>query len=264
MNSVRTDLIFDLGMHDGQDTDYYLKKGFRVVAVEANPVLAEQAAERFADEIAQGRLNILNVAVAADTTEFEFYVNGQNSKWSSIHKKWGARGARGFEAITVQGRRLEEIVAEHGAPYYLKIDIEGADLTALQSVQHFPARPDFISVEGGGENFLKLFSKLGYDRFAVVNQAEVPQMCPADPPREGCAVSHVFPMGASGPFGRDIEGPWMTYDEVLAERRAFQAVLQEIAQQFEGDPQKGEKIMRVRARRGLGWYDVHATRKGCL
>ena len=29
------DLIFDIGMHIGQDTEVYLKKGFRVVAVEA-------------------------------------------------------------------------------------------------------------------------------------------------------------------------------------------------------------------------------------
>jgi hypothetical protein len=28
-------LIFDLGSHNGQDSDFYLKKGFTVVAVEA-------------------------------------------------------------------------------------------------------------------------------------------------------------------------------------------------------------------------------------
>jgi hypothetical protein len=33
-------LIYDFGMHDGADTDYYLRKGFRVVAVEADPLLA--------------------------------------------------------------------------------------------------------------------------------------------------------------------------------------------------------------------------------
>ena len=35
------DLIYDIGQHTGEDTAFYLGKGFRVVAVEANPTLAE-------------------------------------------------------------------------------------------------------------------------------------------------------------------------------------------------------------------------------
>lgn len=31
------DLIFDIGMYKGEDTDFYLKRGFRVIAFEANP-----------------------------------------------------------------------------------------------------------------------------------------------------------------------------------------------------------------------------------
>ena len=30
------DLIYDVGMHRGEDTAFYLRKGFRVVAVEAD------------------------------------------------------------------------------------------------------------------------------------------------------------------------------------------------------------------------------------
>ena len=32
-----SDLIYDVGFHQGEDTAYYLKKGFRVVAFEAHP-----------------------------------------------------------------------------------------------------------------------------------------------------------------------------------------------------------------------------------
>ena len=41
-NPVMTsnNLIFDVGLHTGQDTAFYLKKGFRVIAIEANPLLA--------------------------------------------------------------------------------------------------------------------------------------------------------------------------------------------------------------------------------
>ncbi len=34
------DLIYDVGMHKGEDADYYLKKGFRVIGFEAIPELA--------------------------------------------------------------------------------------------------------------------------------------------------------------------------------------------------------------------------------
>lgn len=40
---MNPDLIFDLGMHHGHDSEYYLKKGFQVVAVEANPLLCARA-----------------------------------------------------------------------------------------------------------------------------------------------------------------------------------------------------------------------------
>ena len=45
-------LIFDIGMYDGSDTRYYLNEGFRVLAIEANPVLVQRARELlFQDEI---------------------------------------------------------------------------------------------------------------------------------------------------------------------------------------------------------------------
>ena len=33
------DLIYDVGMHNGDDTAYYLHKGFRVIAIDANPAM---------------------------------------------------------------------------------------------------------------------------------------------------------------------------------------------------------------------------------
>ncbi len=57
------DLVFDVGMHDCRDTDFYLKKGYRVVAVEANPQLALYGARLFTKEVDEGRLTILNVGL---------------------------------------------------------------------------------------------------------------------------------------------------------------------------------------------------------
>jgi predicted RNA methylase len=56
---TENDLIIDLGMNNGDDAEYYLKKNFRVVAVEANPALCDLAAKRLAEAVTNGRLMIL-------------------------------------------------------------------------------------------------------------------------------------------------------------------------------------------------------------
>ena len=49
MANVRN-LIYDLGCHNGQDSDFCLKKGFTVFAVEANPELCDVLKLRFLEE----------------------------------------------------------------------------------------------------------------------------------------------------------------------------------------------------------------------
>jgi hypothetical protein len=58
------DLIYDVGLHKGEDSEFYLKKGFRVVAIEALPALAQIVTERLRPYLDSGQLVILNVAIA--------------------------------------------------------------------------------------------------------------------------------------------------------------------------------------------------------
>ena len=84
-------LIFDLGMNNGDDTDYYLKLGYDVVALEANPALCAKASERFADAVEQGRLTIVHAAIWEHSGETSFLVNLDNDHWSSIDPGWAER-----------------------------------------------------------------------------------------------------------------------------------------------------------------------------
>ena len=52
-------LIFDVGAHKGEDTTFYLKKGFKVIAVEANPALAQGLRDRFQWAIEPGQLTVV-------------------------------------------------------------------------------------------------------------------------------------------------------------------------------------------------------------
>ena len=54
-------LIYDVGLHKGKDTAYYLKKGFDVIAFEADPEFVEMCEGKFKKDILSGRLIIVKV-----------------------------------------------------------------------------------------------------------------------------------------------------------------------------------------------------------
>jgi len=64
-----TELVYDIGMGDGDDSLFYLLKGFRVVAVEADPSLCDAARVRLWAFIEKGQLTIVNRAVVAKAVD---------------------------------------------------------------------------------------------------------------------------------------------------------------------------------------------------
>ncbi len=78
MMSNHKNLIYDVGMHQGQDTDFYLKKGFDVVAFEANPANVEFCKKRFAKEIEEEKLIIVEGAIIESSA---FSGTGQKVKF---------------------------------------------------------------------------------------------------------------------------------------------------------------------------------------
>lgn len=199
-------LIVDLGMNNGDDTHYYLKRAERVVAVEANPGLCAAAAERFAQEIAEGRLVIVHAAIQSgdDPQRATFFVNDHNHHWSSLDLGWAGRedsAVRPVEVPTMSVRRLFEL---HGVPDVLKVDVEGADEDVLDGLARCPGRPRYLSIEDCrfGFQYLEKMAALGYGGFKLLDQSTVPTR--VDP-----AVDHQFPAGSSGPLGEAIEGPWL-------------------------------------------------------
>ena len=167
---MQPDLIYDVGFNVGNDTRYYLAQGFRVVAVEADPVLGRAGRERFADAVDAGQLTLLNVGITDRAGVQPFYVNRTHHQWSSFDPEWGRRGGD-FEVVDVPCRTFDDILAEHGVPHYLKIDIEGHDRDCIDALD--PAElPPFVSFEIDDlEGLLRLRQK-GYNAFKLVDQIE--------------------------------------------------------------------------------------------
>lgn len=259
--------IFDVGAHQGEDTDFYLKKGFNVVAFEANPVLAQQLRERFSSYLSTGRLTLIEGAVADHDGEVEFYVN-ELSVWGTAHKNWAERNqkmGKPSTSISVRAVSFTRLIEEYGIPYYLKIDIEGSDMLCVQALAQVPARPSFISIESSKTSWKELllefamFERLGYQRFKVINQSRVTDQVEPNPPREGNFTDHTFPPHSSGLFGNELPGPWLTKRQALA-----RYALIFVQYRLFGDNTIGKRIARrmpafLRRRLIPGWFDTHAA-----
>src|SRR5258708_5417349 len=112
---MHRDLIIDVGMHTGQDTEFYIAKRFRVTAIEANPELANKGEERLAKYLADGRLRIYKVAVAEHSGTVKFWMNDQKDDWGTTSEEFFQRNSKhGTTAreITVESRRFQDILDE--------------------------------------------------------------------------------------------------------------------------------------------------------
>jgi FkbM family methyltransferase len=215
---METDLIYDVGMCDGADTAFYLAKGFRVIAIEANPALVERNRTRFAREIERGRLVILDMAIGPAAGRVAFDVHSSNEHWSSIIADRRARMTGQYKTIEVECATLDAVVRRYGVPYYLKIDIEDADLCAIQSLDGLSERPKYLSAEAYTSDIVDCLHSQGYRFFKLVDQAAKNQlrMWPWKW-REGRYFWPQFTDSHSGPFGEETPGRWLDRDHVLIE-----------------------------------------------
>jgi FkbM family methyltransferase len=232
----RPNLIIDVGMHDGQDTAFYLAKGFEVVAIEANPSLVDAARDRFAAEIESGRLQILPVAIAETAGPLQLAICEENSMWSSMARAFIERNESmagvTYRYVDVPTRTFESILEEVGVPHYLKVDIEGSDMLCVRALKQLESVPDFVSIESNVSSppgsFDMVFDELsalwelGYRRFAYVDQTKVRRHKPPYPPREGRFADATFTENCTGLFGEELPVRWETIDKALRRGQALQ------------------------------------------
>lgn len=237
-------LILDIGAHRGADSEFYLKKGFSVVAVDADPKHVQHCRARFAAEIASGRYRIVHGAIAPIAGEVTFYVNLDKDDWSSTDPAYGARGNTRHETITVPAIPFDRFLAEHVGDrriHYLKSDIEGGDLHVLTGLLRTAVRPPFVSFEAHDVSYFAYLHVLGYRRFKLVNQNLVWRIKLEPPAREGRFVEHVFGPHTSGPFGEETPGAWMGLDKAI---ELYQAI---------------RRSLVLEPAVSNAWFDIHAT-----
>ncbi len=116
-------LIFDLGVSEGNDTAFYLAKGFKVVAVEADPAMVRHLRARFSTEIGTGAVKLLPFA-AADSfgavLDFHAHAQHQGVSGLSLNPDLSPDGYHPpQQVITIDWATL----LAQGVPRYVKIDM---------------------------------------------------------------------------------------------------------------------------------------------
>jgi len=246
--------VFDIGMYDCADTAYYLALGNRVVAVEANQQFVQRARERFKDEIASGRLTLVNAAISTASAPVELVLSGDDLGASSL---FGDRIAdrQPLGSITAPGLPVRDLLERYGVPDYLKVDIEGADRLCVLNLTR-ETRPRYLSFEIGPdvEELLEHLRSIGYTRFKIINQISFRELANQRNLRDRVVLRIAERLGfseprmirrggrffvsgrSSGPVPWKSDGRWYTGEETIARWRRAQS----------------QGAMSA-------WYDVHAT-----
>lgn len=167
------DLVFDIGAHVGDRIAAFRRLGARVIALEPQPALG------WVLKLIYGRDNSVTIKRAAigrasGTTNLMINVKNPTISTASRDFMQAAHGARGWEreawtkTVNVPVITLDMLIADHGVPAFIKIDVEGFEAEALAGLSRAVAALsfEFTTIQRDvALECIKRCSSLGFSRF---------------------------------------------------------------------------------------------------
>ena len=139
------DVIFDVGANHGAKTDIFLRLGARVIAVEPDEMNGRVLEQKFLKfRLARKPLVIVKKALSDKNAVETMWIDAPGSAKNTLSRKWvdTLRGdeSRFGQRLTFAEQRqvvtttLEQLVREHGRPFFVKIDVEGSEPSVLRGL----------------------------------------------------------------------------------------------------------------------------------
>ena len=167
------ELAFDIGSHVGDRIGSFRRLGARVVALEPQPDCARIIRAIYAG---QPEVTLVESACGPTPGKLKLHINSANPTVTTASRDFvaAAGGARGWEGqiwdreIEVPVTTLDALVAAHGRPAFVKIDVEGfeADVLAGLSAPVPVLSFEFTTIQRDvALRCLELLARLGPYRF---------------------------------------------------------------------------------------------------
>lgn len=130
------DLVFDIGAHVGDRIAAFSRLGARVVAVEPQPALVKTLRLLYGRD---AKVVIEATAVGRQAGEIELNLNLDNPTVSTASTDFiaaaasapGWQGQNWGKRLRVPMTTIDALIARHGVPAFIKIDVEGFEAEAL-------------------------------------------------------------------------------------------------------------------------------------
>jgi FkbM family methyltransferase len=140
------DLIFDIGANHGAKTDVFLRLGARVVAVEPDETNAMALRQKFLNWRLLKKPVVVETKAVSEKSAVELlWIDEPGSAKNTLSQKWVellradphrfGRSLSFSQQREVRTTTVEDLMAAHGVPAFIKIDVEGAEPRILRGMK---------------------------------------------------------------------------------------------------------------------------------